>query len=793
MNERSLRVLEFDKIRGMLADYAGTPAGKSRCLALLPYTEADAIRQAQKETTDAVARLFAKGSLSFSGTYDLTASCKRLEVGASLSAAELLTVAKVLNAAARAKAYGERDLPEEEWDSLDPLFAGLVPMVTVCREIDRCILSEEEIADDASPGLRRVRRSMTRVQEQIRSHLHEIVNRQRTLLQDAVITMRDGRYCIPVKLEHRSEVPGLVHDTSSSGSTVFVEPAAVVKFNNDLRELEIEEKKEIEAVLASLSSLCAEHTDDLQENVRILTELDFIFAKGRFSRALSGSAPVYDGGRVILIKKGRHPLLPKDTVVPMDLTFGDPERQLIITGPNTGGKTVTLKTVGLFCLMGQAGLHLPAWEGSRLPVFTDVFADIGDEQSIEQSLSTFSSHMVNIVSILDTCDPSSLVLFDELGAGTDPTEGAALAVSILSFLKRMDVCTMATTHYSELKEYALTTPGVENASCEFDVATLRPTYRLLIGIPGKSNAFAISKRLGLPDFLIDDAKARLNSEDVRFEDLVAGLEDERKQLMDDRESAKEARRKAEAFRSQYESLIAKFEKRKEKMLADASEEARKVLQDAKDYADDTIRRINKQASGGVNMRELENERALLREALSDLPAPELAKAPEKKPAKKGEKQKPLAVGDTVFVNTLGLKGTVTSLPNARGQLTVQMGMLSSTVNIKDIAPAEEDMPEEPVRKTASQASTIGMGKAAAVSPEINLIGMTVDEALPELEKYLDDAYLAHLPSVRVVHGRGTGALRKAVQQKLRKLSYVKSYRGGEYGEGDSGVTIVTFK
>ena len=799
MNEKALRVLEYSKIIEMLTEHATTPLGKAQCAALVPSDDRDEISRNLKETTDAVSRLFQKGSISFSGARDIRPSISRLAVGSSLSISELLSVSSLLTAAARAKNYGRRDVQEEERDSLDDLFDSIAPLSPLNREIERCILSEEEIADDASPGLHRVRRSMASTKARVHTQMNSILNSSRNYLQDAVITMRNGRYCIPVKQEYKGQVSGMVHDQSSSGSTVFIEPAAVVKLNNELRELEIQEQKEIEAVLAELSNQCAEYTEDLKLDLQVLSHLDFVFAKAALSRSYKGSCPRLSDKGYLNIKKGRHPLIDPHKVVPIDVTLGLDYHQLIITGPNTGGKTVTLKTVGLFCLMGQAGLHIPAFDGSTLPVYREVFADIGDEQSIEQSLSTFSSHMVNIVSFLDKADSDCLVLFDELGAGTDPTEGAALATAILSFLRNLKVTTMATTHYSELKVYALSTEDVENACCEFDVETLQPTYRLLVGIPGKSNAFAISSRLGIPDYIIEDAKQRLDSEDVRFEDLIASLEEDRKQIEKAREEAEKSRAEADALRKRFEERQAKFDAQRERLLQKANEEAQSVLQEAKDYVDQTIRRVNKRAAGSGFSKELEADRTELRDRLNEVGS-KLAAKPAT-PKKKAPAPRQLRVGDGVRVLTLNLNGTVSTLPNAKGDLYVQMGILRSLVNIKDIELLDEasvtgDGVSAATGKSKtprSNTSSIKMSKSSYVSPEINLIGKTVDEALPELDKYLDDAYLAHLPQVRVVHGRGTGALRKGVHQHLRRLDYVKSFRLGEFGEGDTGVTLVEFK
>ena len=792
MNDKSLRVLEYNKIIAMLAEHATTPSGRKLCEELKPTDEYETILQWQKETSDAVSRCYRKGNPSFSGTRDVIPSLRRLSLGSGLSIIELLNIASVLKAAARARSYGVRDVEPEEYDSLDERFLSLAPLSQISREIERCILSEEEIADDASAGLQNVRRKLAVTKQRISSQLASMLQSQRTMLQDAVVTMRDGRYCIPVKAEYKSQVSGMVHDQSSSGSTIFIEPSAVVKLNNDLRELEIEEQKEIEKVLATLSNLCAPEAEAIENDFRTLTELDFIFAKAIFARSYNGTEPDFNRDGVIALKKARHPLIPADVVVPIDITLGQDYDLLVITGPNTGGKTVTLKTVGLCTLMGQAGLFIPAFDHSKLAVFREVFADIGDEQSIEQSLSTFSSHIKNIAPILEQADQETLVLFDELGAGTDPTEGAALAISILSFLHNMKVRTLATTHYSELKVYALSTDGVENASCEFDVATLRPTYRLLVGIPGKSNAFAISSKLGIPDYIIEDAKKHLSSDAKSFEDIVSELEHaridiERKQAEVDTLKA-DLTRERDALTAQQEKLAAQ----KEKILEDARQKAQSMLQETKNFVDETIRDMNKKSAGGAQIRSMEENRANVRERLDKVSQGSKNKVESKK-ADRALSASDLKIGDRILVHSLNLKGTVSTLPNAKGDFYAQMGILRSLVNIKDVSL----LPDEPT-VTLNHSAVGGMGKikmskSAVISPEINLIGKTVDEALPEMEKYLDDAYLAHLEKVRVVHGRGTGALRNGLHQRLRKLKYVKEFHLGEYGEGDSGVTIVVFK
>ena len=801
MNEKALKTLEYTKIIDQLTEYASTEMGKQMCRELQPSCDLGTIRQSQTETTDALTRVRMKGSLSFGGVKDVRGSMKRLEIGSSLGIPELLSVSSLLTVAARAQSYGRHEKSEEfPDDSLDERFRALDPLTPVNNEIKRCLPSEDEVSDDASPGLAKVRRSMKIVGGRVHTQLNSILNSSRTYLQDAVITMRDGRYCLPVKAEYKSQVPGMVHDQSSTGSTVFIEPLAIVKLNNELSELEIQEKREIEFVLAALSSQLMPYTDAILSDLSILAELDFIFAKAALSRHYNCVEPKFNNKRYINIKDGRHPLLNPKQVVPINIRVGDSFDLLIVTGPNTGGKTVSLKTVGLFTLMGQSGLHIPAFEGSELAVFDNVFADIGDEQSIEQNLSTFSAHMTNIVSILNEADANSLCLFDELCSGTDPTEGAALAIAVLNFLHNMTCRTIATTHYSELKVFALTAPGVENACCEFNVETLRPTYRLLIGIPGKSNAFAISRKLGLPDYIIDEAKNQMEQKDESFEDLLANLENSRVTIEKEREEIASYKQEIETLKNRLQQKEERFSEQKEKMLSKAREEAQKILQDAKDTADQTIRNINKLAkSSGVN-KELEAERTKLRGKIQDVDK----KLAVKKTAapKKAVSAKKLRLGDTVRVLSMNLKGTVSSLPNAKGDLYVQMGILRSLVNIRDLEMVEEASITGPglsgthtggSRGSGSGSSKIKMSKSFSVSPEVNLIGMTVDEAIPVLDKYLDDAYLAHLPQVRVVHGRGTGALKAGVHRHLKKLSYVKEYRLGEFGEGDTGVTIVTFK
>lgn len=793
MNEKALKILEYEKIIQKLTDLAGSAPGKALCRSLAPSTDLSDILRMQRETSDGVSMLLRKGSVSFSGVTDMRGSLKRLEVGSSLNIDELLRVCRLLETCLRVKSWARGETVQEQDNSLTGMFQSLQPLTPLSAEIRRCIPSEEEIDDNASPGLRQVRRQMQLTNERIRSQLTSYVNGSyRTFLQDAVVTQRNGRFCIPVKAEHRSQVPGMIHDQSSTGSTLFIEPMAIVKLNNDLRELEIREEKEIEKVLAELSSQVALESAAIEEDIQLLTELDFIFARARLSRSYNGTEPEFNQEGRISIRKGRHPLLDPARVVPVDIRLGDDFTLLVISGPNTGGKTVSLKTVGLFTLMGQAGLHIPAFDHSELSVFTEVFADIGDEQSIEQSLSTFSSHMTNIVSFWNQADERSLVLFDELGAGTDPTEGAALAIAILSNLHRRGIRTMATTHYSELKVFALSTPGVENGCCEFDVETLRPTYRLLIGIPGKSNAFAISEKLGLPDYIIEEAKEQISQEAESFEDVIADLENSRAAMEQEREAIQRYKQEIEERKTRLERKEDRLENNRDAILSKAREEAQAILREAKEYADETIRRYNKLGNAAGSTKEMEQERTKLREKMSSLEK-KGAKPKEKSP-KKELTAKDLRIGDSVKVLSMNLRGTVSTLPDARGNLFVQMGILRSQVNLKDLEKLPDDTGSAAASfKKQSGGSRIKMSKSASIHTEINLLGKTTDEALVELDKYLDDAYLAHLPSVRIVHGKGTGALRKAVHQYLRRQKHVASFRLGEFGEGDSGVTIAEFK
>jgi DNA mismatch repair protein MutS2 len=793
MNKKVFHTLEYNKIIDLLAAHASSARAKEMCLNLSPSCDMDAITHALQETNDALSRIYKKGSMNLSGIHDVGASMKRLEIGGSLSITEFLRLTSLLEAAKRAKAYGRNDKDDAPADSLTAYFNQLEPLTKLAEEIKRCIISEDEISDDASSNLKSIRRSIGNINNRIHAQMNSMLNNStiRGYLQDAVITMRDGRYCLPVKSEAKGQVTGMVHDQSSSGSTLFIEPMAVVNLNNDLREMFLKEQEEIEAILANLSNLTAEYIPAIQEDYELLTTLDFIFAKAGYALEYNGSAPLLNEEGRINIKKGRHPLLDKKKVVPIDIRLGGEFDQLVITGPNTGGKTVSLKTVGLLTLMGQSGMLIPAGDRSELAIFHDVFADIGDEQSIEQSLSTFSSHMTNIVDILAHADSRSLVLFDELCAGTDPTEGAALAVSILTWFHKRHIHTMATTHYSEIKVYALTTDGIENACCEFDVTTLSPTYRLLIGIPGKSNAFAISQKLGLSTAIIEDAKERITENEQNFEDLIANLEENRRTIEKEQLEISRYKQEIEALKKQLETKQERLDSRREEILRKANEEANAILKEAKDTADEAIRNFNRYGSTKPDISEMERERTKLRQKMSDN---EKKLASAKKAAPENHKApKKLKIGDSVKVLSMNLKGTIHTLPDAKGNLFVQMGILRSQVNIRDLILLEDETSPNSKQYKKTGAGKIKMSKSASISTEINLIGKTVDEAIAVLDKYLDDAYLAHLPSVRIVHGKGTGALRNAVHSHLKRQKYVKSYHLGEYGEGDAGVTIADFK
>lgn len=791
MNKKTLLKLEYNKIIDLLTEQASSFSGKERCRRLKPKTNLAEITLMQEETAAAFTRIVKKGRPSFGGSNPVGESLKRLEIGAALGSGELLRICKLLETAGRAKAYGRHENNDDSSDCLDSLFDQLEPLTLLTTEIRRCILEEDEISDDASGNLKQIRRSMNQINDKVHSTLSSLVNGSlRTYLQDPIITMRGDRYCIPVKAEYRSQVSGLIHDQSATGSTLFIEPMAVVKLNNDLKELYAKEQEEIQIILARLSADTADYVDAIRTDYQIMTDLDFIFARGSLALNMNASKPILNTEGRIHIREGRHPLLDKRKVVPITLTLGDTFDLLIVTGPNTGGKTVSLKTVGLFTLMGQAGLHIPALDRSELAVFENVYADIGDEQSIEQSLSTFSSHMTNIVSFLKHVDERSLVLFDELGAGTDPTEGAALAIAILSHLHQKGIRTMATTHYSELKVYALSTPGVENACCEFDLETLAPTYHLLIGIPGKSNAFAIAGKLGLPNYIIEDAKTHLTEQDESFEDLLTDLETSKRTIQKEQEEIASYKRELERLKAEARQKQEKLEAQKERILKEANEKAHAILADAKETADETMRNFHKFGKANISAAEMEKEREKLRQKMAATASK--SQLGDTKPHRQ-HKPGDFKLGESVKVLSMNLTGTVTSLPDSRGNVTVQMGILRSQVHISDLEIIEEAPSYSAKQMKRTSKGKMRMGKSFSVSPEINLLGKTVDEAIAELDKYLDDAYLAHLNSVRVVHGKGTGALRSGIHTYLRRQKHVKSFRLGAFGEGDAGVTIVEFK
>ena len=789
MNNKALKTLEYNKITDRLASHASSEPGIKLCRELQPMMDMDGINSALKQTSDAVSRIFRHGSISFAGLKDIRPLTKALEVGSALGMSELLDICSLLKVAAGARRYGVSE--DEAADSLSGMFNAVYDIADVRREIERCILSEDEIADDASAELKNIRRQMRICTERIRTELNSMLNgSDRTYLQEAVITTRGGRYCIPVKAEYKSQVPGMVHDQSKAGSTFFIEPMSVVRLNNEIREYEVKESEEIAKILASLSAMAGNYTAELDADYDILSQLDFIFAKAKLSFEYKGSEPIMNTRGYINIRKGRHPLIDSHKVVPIDVSIGDEYSELIITGPNTGGKTVTLKTIGLFSLLGQSGLHIPAADNSELTVFNDIFADIGDEQSIEQSLSTFSSHMKNIIEILAKADSNSLVLFDELCAGTDPTEGAALAISILTSLHKLRVTTVATTHYSELKIFALSTDGVQNACCEFDVATLAPTYRLLIGIPGKSNAFAISGKLGLPQYIIDDAKESLASEDVAFEDVISDLEKSRVTIEREKLELEEYKKEVEDLKNQLKAKNERLDERSDNILQKAREEASAILREAKETADDAIRKLNKANAAGMSVAELEKQRQRIKDNINKVDKGRALKS--QAPARQ-HKASDFHIGDRVHVASLNLDGTVHTLPNQKGELNVTIGIMNYNVNMSDLTIIEEASEMRKLKQKSSGIGKLKMNKTASISPEINLIGMTSDEAIMTLDKYLDDAFLSHISPVRIVHGKGSGVLRNAVHNYLKRQKHVKSFRLGSFGEGDYGVTIVEFK
>lgn len=788
MNEKVLQTLEYYKIIDKLTEKAGSEPGRKMCQNLRPHTDLSVITEAQTQTSDALSRLFRKGSTSFGGNKDLGYTLKSLSIGSTVSIMELLNIAGLLENVNRIKSYGKSEREDEERDSLDDFFSSLEPLTLLSQEIRRCILSEDEISDDASPDLKHIRRSIRLTNDKVHSQLTGMLSSSyRTYLQDAVITMRNDRYCIPVKAEYKNQVPGMIHDQSSTGSTLFIEPAAVVALNNQLKELSLKEQEEIKRILADLSAQASQHVETIAQNQKIMTLLDFIFAKASLAMEQNATVPVFNMEGYVNIRKGRHPLLDKKKVVPIDVYLGKDFDLLIITGPNTGGKTVSLKTVGLFALMGQSGLHIPALDRSELSVFTEVYADIGDEQSIEQSLSTFSAHMTNIVRVMDEVTDNSLVLFDELGAGTDPTEGAALAIAIIKALLERNIRTAVTTHYSELKVFALSTEGVENACCEFSVETLRPTYRLLIGIPGKSNAFAISKRLGLQDYILESAREFISQDEARFEDVITDLEISKKSVAFEQERAEQYRREAETLKQEVERQKEKTREQKEKILEKAREEARQIYARAKEEADSIIKEMNRQAKEKNNRQQMLDQRAKLNENLSSMQV-DFLKSKKNKPAHKAPDK--LQAGDRVYVISFDQNGVALTAPDKNKDVMVQMGAMKMKVPLAELMLDDTPQPKERKRQAAPKAKTT---KSQFISAEIDCRGQLVDEALANIDKYIDDAYLSGLKQVIIIHGKGTGALRAGVQNYLRTNSHVKSYRPGAYGEGEAGVTVVELK
>ncbi len=786
MNKKSLHTLEYHKITALIAGYADSSEAKELILSLTPTNDVAAIQESLDHTNDALSKIYAKGKVSFAGAVKPESQLKRLEAGAALNAADLLLISSLLFCTKRVKEYYE-----ETDDSLTKHFQKLYPENTLYKEITRCIISEDEIADDASPGLKNIRRKQNDTRARIHSSLNSMLSSSvKNALQDPIITMRGDRYCLPVKAENRSQVPGILHDRSATGATVFIEPSSVVNLNNELKQLEIDELKEIEKILADLSLKCAEKKHSIRINAEVLTDLDSIFAKAEFSKVFRCTRPVLNTDKIINLKNARHPLIPDNEVVPINISIGKDYSLLIITGPNTGGKTVSLKTVGLFCLLAQSGINIPADENSEVAVFHDIFADIGDEQSIEQSLSTFSSHMTNIAHILKVADSESLVLFDEIGAGTDPTEGAALATSILNHLKERGVTTIATTHYSELKTYALTTEGVENAGCEFDLKTLKPTYRLLIGVPGKSNAFSISKKLGISPELIEDASKRIASDELKFEDLIAELDSAKRTALREQEEINKYKKEIETLRNTIRTDQEKVAASKDKILENATREAARILSDAKKEADRAVKVMNK---SGITLKELEEQRALLRESATDK-TESLGKFMKvKKPTKKHTKEE-FSEGTIVYIVSMDVEGELLSAPDKKGDVDVRIGSFKSKLNIRDMEIVQtKKQAEKKQRHTETRASRIKVSKSSTVSPEINILGMTVDEGISALDKYLDDACLSGLSQVRIVHGKGTGALRSGIQNYLDSHPNISSHRLGVAGEGGDGVTIAEFK
>jgi len=793
MNEKVFSTLEFNKITRELTALAVSPMAKELAEALSPSYDIYEIKQHQKETSEAETMLMRKGDMPLGGFREIRPQVKRVSMGGNLGIAELLNIGSFLYACRRAKNYSVNENKNEVYENIGPLFDALCEAPKLEKEIERSILSETEISDEASQGLKSVRREIAVSNDRIKEHLNGIINSSayRTMLQDYVITIRNDRYCVPVKSEYRNSFPGMVHDQSNTGSTLFIEPLSVVQLNNRIKELQSKEKEEIDKILQKLSQQVFENIDIITANLDIMTRLDFIFAKGKLSIAMKATEPLFNDKGFINLKKARHPLLDVKTVVPINIYLGGDFTTLLITGPNTGGKTVALKTLGLFQLMGQAGLHIPALDNSELAVFDEVFADIGDEQSIEQNLSTFSAHMKNIVYILENITDNSLVLFDELGAGTDPVEGAALAMSIISSLKARNIRTAVTTHYSELKVYAISTDGVENASCEFDVESLRPTYRLLIGIPGKSNAFAISKRLGLSDDIISGAQEFIGKEDAKFEDVITDLEISKKSVVIEQEKAEQYRLEAEKLKKEVEQQREKIEQQKEKILSKAKDDARTIYQKAKEEADSIIKEMNRDARERAGQEKLNSSRRVIKEKLENASTEaNRTLAKRKKSLKPVDK---LSIGDTVYIVSFDQHGTVLSVPDSNKDVFVQIGMMKVKVPLSELVFDDFSINEKQETQKRGFSTAARSGKSMNIKSELDIRGQTVEEGVGNADKYIDDAFLAGLSQVMIIHGKGTGVLRAAIQQFLSQNSHVKSYRYGKYGEGETGVTVVELK
>lgn len=790
MNEKALHTLEYDKIIEKLVGYAVSPMAKERAAALRPSAAMSDIIIWQEETTEATTMVLKKGTPSFGGFREIRPQLKRASMAGILSIAELMAVGEFAYVCRKVKNYARKENKDEVYAHLDEYFDLIIPLDKLENEISRCILSETEVADDASAGLRNIRREIKVSNDRVKEHLNGVINSSayRNMLQDFVITIRNDRYCVPVKAEYRSSFPGMIHDQSNTGSTLFMEPLSVIQLNNKIKELQAKEKEEIEKILIALSDMVTANAFAIEGNLELLTQLDFIFAKANLSLAMDGTQPLFNTKGYINIHKGRHPLLDPKKVVPTDIYLGKDFTTLMITGPNTGGKTVALKTLGLFTLMGQAGLHIPAFDHSQLAVFDNVFASIGDEQSIEQSLSTFSAHMTNIVKIMDEVTNESLVLFDELGAGTDPTEGAALAVAIIQALLERKIRTAVTTHYSELKVFALTTEGVENACCEFDVETLRPTYRLLIGIPGKSNAFAISKRLGLQEYILSAAKEFISRDEARFEDVITDLEISKKSVKFEQERAEEYRREAEELKKEVERQKEKTREQKEKILSKAREDAKQLYVQAKEEADRIIKEMNKQAKAANNRTKALEQRQKLNEKLSSMQQ-DFLKSKKVKPNHKAPEN--LKAGDRVYVISFDQNGEVLTPPDKNKEVMVQMGIMKMKVPMAELM--LDDTPKPKEKQKRQQPTKAKFSKSQFISAEIDCRGQLVDEAIANIDKYIDDAYLSGLKQVVIIHGKGTGALRAGVQNYLKMNSHVKSYRPGTFGEGEAGVTVVELK